>query len=293
VNALTQVRLGVEPVASGKVREIYDLGDHLMIVATDRISAFDVVMPNGIPGRGRVLTKLSIFWFGLLGDLVPNHFVSDDTADLPGPFRAHADTLENRFMLVKKASPLPVECVVRGYLAGAGWRDYAANGALFGRAVPGGLKEADRLPEPVFTPTTKAHEGHDLPLNDDQVEDLVGPHVADWIKETSLQLYGRGLEYALPRGIVLADTKFEFGWLGDDLILIDEVFTPDSSRFWPREEYQPGRSQRSFDKQFVRDYLDGLDWDKRPPGPELPPDIVERTAQLYREALRRLTGQDL
>jgi phosphoribosylaminoimidazole-succinocarboxamide synthase len=293
VEALTHLDLGVAPAASGKVREIYDLGDQLLIVATDRISAFDVIMPNGIPDRGKVLTKLSVFWFGLLGDVVPNHFVSDDTADLPEPFRAHAELLSDRFMLVKKTTPLPVECVVRGYLAGAGWRDYAANGTLFGRAVPQGLREADRLPKPVFTPTTKAHEGHDLPLSDAEVEGLVGPDLAEWISETSRELYQRAVDYAIERGIVLADTKFEFGRLREDLLLIDEIFTPDSSRFWPREDYRPGKPQRSFDKQFVRDYLDTLDWDRRPPGPTLPPEIVERTADLYREALRRLTGQDL
>ncbi len=293
MEALTSLDLGVEPVASGKVREIYDLGEQLLIAATDRISAFDVIMPNGIPDRGKVLTKLSVFWFDLLGDVVPNHFISDDVRDLPPHFQPHREQLEDRFMLVRKTSPLPVECVVRGYLAGAGWRDYAANGTLFGRDAPQGLREADRLPEPVFTPTTKAHEGHDLPVTDDQVQELVGPDIADWIRDTSLRLYGRGADYALARGIVLADTKFEFGALGDDLLLIDELFTPDSSRFWPREDYEPGKPQASFDKQFVRDFLDGLQWDKRPPGPTLPRDIVERTADLYREALRRLTGHDL
>jgi phosphoribosylaminoimidazole-succinocarboxamide synthase len=293
MEALTHLEIGQSPVASGKVREIFDLGERLLIVATDRISAFDVVMPNGIPGRGKVLTKLSVFWFNLLKELVPHHFLWDGVESLPEAFRAHEDVLEGRFMIVRKTAPLPVECVVRGYLAGAGWREYRETGSLFGHHVVEDLRESDRLPGPVFTPTTKTRVGHDVPLSQSEVEELVGRDTARWLEETSLELYEKGLRYALPRGVVLADTKFEFGRLGDDLLLIDEVFTPDSSRFWPREDYEPGRSQRSFDKQFVRDYLEALDWDKRPPAPTLPPDVVQRTAQLYREALRRLTGQDL
>ncbi len=293
MEALTHLELGQRPLASGKVREIYDLGERLLIVATDRISAFDVVMSNGIPGRGKVLTRLSVFWFNLLEELVPHHFLWDSVERLPEAFRVHRDVLEGRFMIVRKTTPLPVECVVRGYLAGAGWREYKETGSLFGHPIVGDLRESDRLSEPVFTPTTKTRVGHDVPLSRSEVEKLVGRDTARWLEETSLKLYEKGLRYALPRGVVLADTKFEFGRLGDDLLLIDEVFTPDSSRFWPREDYEPGRSQRSFDKQFVRDYLEALEWDKRPPAPTLPPDVVERTAQLYQEALRRLTGHDL
>jgi phosphoribosylaminoimidazole-succinocarboxamide synthase len=281
----------MSPVASGKVREIFDLGERLLIVATDRISAFDVIMPNGIPGKGQVLTSLSAFWFGQLRDVVPNHFLSDDPEDFPEELQPARSVLSGRSMLVRRAEPLPVECVVRGYLAGSAWRDYRDTGTVFGRPVPRGLGESDRLEEPLFTPTTKAEEGHDLPLSPGEVEDLVGAETARWIEETSIALYREGLEYALPRGIILADTKFEFGRQDDGLILIDEVFTPDSSRFWPLEDYEPGRPQKSFDKQFVRDFLDGLQWDKRPPGPTLPQDIVDRTAELYREALRRLTGR--
>jgi phosphoribosylaminoimidazole-succinocarboxamide synthase len=274
----------------GKVRDVYDLGDRLLIVATDRISAFDVVLPTGIPGKGAVLTRLSLFWFGLLGDVVANHVVSSDVADYPASLRPHRDQLEERSMLVVKTDPLPVECVVRGYITGSGWKDYKSTGMVCGLPLPKGLRESDRLETPLFTPSTKAEVGHDENISFEEVERLVGPDRARELRDVSLKLYTRARAHAEARGILLADTKFEFGVQEGRLVWIDEALTPDSSRFWPADAYEPGRSQPSFDKQYVRDYLESLQWDKRPPGPALPQGVVEGTRAKYREALALLTG---
>jgi phosphoribosylaminoimidazole-succinocarboxamide synthase len=277
----------------GKVRDVYDLGDRLLIVATDRISAFDVVLPTGIPDKGKVLTQLSLFWFELLRDVVPNHVLTSQVSEYPEPLKVHGDQLAGRSMIVAKTEPLPVECVVRGYIAGSGWKDYQATGAVCGIRLPGGLLEAARLEPPIFTPSTKAEVGHDQNISFAEVERLVGPERARALREASLLLYSRARTYAEARGILLADTKFEFGVQHDQVVWIDEALTPDSSRFWPRDGYAPGRPQPSFDKQFVRDYLESLDWDKRPPGPDLPEEVVERTREKYREAYARLTGREL
>jgi len=284
---------GVPLLTRGKVRDIYDLADHLLIVATDRISAFDVVMPNPIPDKGRVLTAMSLFWFALTKDIVENHLVTADVSQYPQELRPHADLLAGRSMLVKRAQVLLVECVVRGYLAGSGWREYREKGTVCDIALPQGLRESDRLPEPMLTPTTKAESGHDLPLSPLQATEMIGEDAYREIESLGLALYQRAADHARQRGIIIADTKFEFGWHEGRLILVDEVLTPDSSRFWPADEYQPGRPQKSFDKQPVRDYLDSLDWDKRPPAPELPPEVVEGTRKRYLEALRLLTGRGL
>jgi len=277
-------------LARGKVRDIYDLGDRLLIVATDRISAFDVVMPNGIPDKGRVLTQLSLFWFELLADVVPNHVLTSRVEDYPEPLRACRDQLEGRSMIVRRTEALPVECVVRGYLVGSGWKDYRASGAVCGIALPAGLREADRLDPPIFTPATKADEGHDENITFAQMREGLPHDLADRLRDISLTLYATAAARMLERGIIIADTKFEFGLVDGGLILIDEVLTPDSSRFWPADSYAPGTSPASFDKQYVRDYLETLDWDKTPPGPKLPPEVIARTAEKYREAQRRLTS---
>jgi phosphoribosylaminoimidazole-succinocarboxamide synthase len=282
---------GLTPVARGKVRDIYDLGDKLLLVATDRISAFDVVMPTPIPDKGKVLTQLSVFWFNLLKDVVPNHVLS--STDFPAPFDAFTDQLSGRAMLVKKTQPLPIECVVRGYLSGSGWRDYRATGKVCGISLPAGLRESDKLPEPLFTPATKAATGHDENISFEQAAALVGQSVAEKARAISLEIYARANAYAAPRGIILADTKFEFGLLDGHLIWIDEALTSDSSRFWPASEYRPGGPQPSFDKQFVRDYLERIQWPKTPPGPALPPDVVASTRAKYREAYRILVGHEL
>jgi phosphoribosylaminoimidazole-succinocarboxamide synthase len=274
----------------GKVRDVYDLGDRLLIVATDRISAFDVVLPTGIPGKGAVLTQLSLFWFRLLADVVPNHVIASDVADYPASLRAHREQLEGRSMLVVKTEPLPVECVVRGYITGSGWKDYKSSGTVCGLPLPQGLRESDRLETPLFTPSTKAEVGHDENISFDAVERTVGADRAGELREVSLKLYTRARAHAEARGILLADTKFEFGVREGRLVWIDEALTPDSSRFWPKDTYEPGRSQPSFDKQYVRDYLESLHWDKRPPGPALPENVVERTREKYREALDLLAG---
>lgn len=275
--------------ARGKVRDVYEAaGDRLLIVATDRISAFDAVLPTPIPDKGRVLTGLSLFWFERTSDLVGNHLVSADPHDLPdGP----GDDLAGRAMLVKRADVVAVECVARGYLSGSGWKQYAAQHAVCGVALPGGLVESDRLPEPIFTPTTKADIGHDLPLTFDETRDLVGVGLAERLKELTLSIYERAAAIAWERGIILADTKFEFGFCDGELILVDEVCTPDSSRFWPVDGYAPGGPQPSFDKQYVRDWLDASGWDREPPAPGLPDEVVEQTAGRYREAYERLTGE--
>jgi len=284
---------GVKLLARGKVRDIYELGDELLIVATDRISAFDVVMPNGIPDKGRVLTQLSLFWFELTADMVDNHLITADVSEYPAALADHAEILAGRSMLVKRAEVVPVECVVRGYLAGSGWREYQQSATVCAIALPAGLRESDKLPEPIFTPATKAESGHDENISPERAAEIVGRDTYEEIERLSLAVYRRAADYARERGIIIADTKFEFGRHQGGLILIDEVLTPDSSRFWPVADYQPGRSQKSFDKQPVRDYLEGLGWDKRPPAPELPPEVVAGTGDRYREALRLLTGRDL
>jgi phosphoribosylaminoimidazole-succinocarboxamide synthase len=277
------------PCRRGKVRDVYDLGDHLAIVATDRISAFDYVMPSGIPDKGHILTAMTIFWLRWLG--VPNHFVSDRLEDLPELFRQQAEIFAGRTMLVRKTAVVPVECIARGYLAGSGWKEYRQRGTVCDIALPPGLREADRLPEPIFTPATKADIGHDENISYAQMAAAVGRDRAEELRTRTLDLYRRAAEYAEERGIILADTKFEWGMLPDgSLILIDEVLTPDSSRFWPRESYRPGDSPPSFDKQYLRDWLEASGWDKHSPPPSLPPEVIARTAAKYREALERLTG---
>jgi phosphoribosylaminoimidazole-succinocarboxamide synthase len=282
---------GVAPAARGKVRDIYDLGNELLIVATDRLSAFDVVMPTPIPDKGRVLTQLSLFWFDLLRNIVPNHVLRAD--GFPAPFNAYAEDLAGRSMIVRKTQPLPIECVVRGYLSGSGWKDYRATGGICGIELPAGLRESDKLPSPIFTPATKAAAGHDENISFEQAAHLIGAELAQRVREISLAIYNAASAYAEPRGILLADTKFEFGVLHGELIWIDEALTPDSSRFWPAAQYAPGGAQPSFDKQFVRDYLERIRWPKTPPGPELPPEVVESTRAKYREAFRILTGREL
>ena len=282
---------GLEPSARGKVRDIYDLSDKLLIVATDRLSAFDVILPTPIPDKGRVLTQLSLFWFDLFKDVIPNHVLSAD--HFPAPFDAHRDELAGRSMIVRKTQPLPVECVVRGYLSGSGWKDYLATGTLCGIELPPALRESNRLPAPIFTPSTKAVAGHDENISFQQVISMIGEELARQVRAVSIDLYQRAAAYAEPRGIILADTKFEFGLLDGELIWIDEAFTPDSSRFWPAAQYHPGGPQPSFDKQFVRDYLERIRWPKIPPGPELPAEVVAATREKYLEAFRILTGQAL
>ncbi len=277
--------------AQGKVRDIYDAGDSgLILVASDRISAFDVVLPNPIPDKGRVLTGLSLFWFERTADLVANHLITAERARFPAPFGDDGE-LSGRAMLVRRADVVPVECVARGYLSGSGWKEYQQRGSVCGVALPPGLVESDRLPEAIFTPTTKAAEGHDMPLSLDETADLIGRGLAEKLKELTLAIYERAAEIALERGIILADTKFEFGFFDGELILIDEVCTPDSSRFWPADRYEPGRGQPSFDKQLVRDWLDASGWDHEPPPPELPEEVIAQTAATYREAYQRITGE--
>ncbi|HTY45514.1 MAG TPA: phosphoribosylaminoimidazolesuccinocarboxamide synthase [Patescibacteria group bacterium] len=277
----------------GKVRDVYDLGDELLVVSTDRISCFDVVLSCGIPCKGKVLTSLSCFWFDFIKGLVPHHLISADVKKYPRQLRAYEKQLAGRSMLVKKTRALAVECVVRGYLAGSGWKEYAQKQSVCGIGLPAGLVESDKLPEPIFTPSTKADAGHDLNVDQAYVEQAVGRQIADKLKETSIAIYLKASAYARSKGIIIADTKFEFGLLGQDLILIDEVLTPDSSRFWPVQEYRPGRPQPSFDKQFVRDYLESLNWDKNPPAPQLPAQIIEKTTEKYLEAHLKLTAKPL
>jgi phosphoribosylaminoimidazole-succinocarboxamide synthase len=282
---------GIAPIARGKVRDIYDLGDRLLVVATDRLSAFDVVMPTPIPDKGRVLTQLSLFWFNLLKDVIPNHVIS--ATDFPAPFDQFADELAGRSMVVKKTQPLPIECVARGYVSGSGWKDYKATGKICGNSLPPGLRESDRLPQVIFTPATKAATGHDENISFERAAEMIGKDLAEKVRATTIEIYLRAAAYAEPRGILLADTKFEFGLLNGELIWIDEALTPDSSRFWPAAEYHPGGPQPSFDKQFVRDYLERIQWPKTPPGPDLPPDVVAATRAKYREAFRILAGREL
>lgn len=274
----------------GKVRDIYDLGEQLLLVVTDRISAFDVILPNGIPGKGRVLTQISIYWFKQMEDIIPNHIVATQVEDFPKRLHKYTDILEGRSMLVKKAMPMPVECVVRGYLSGSGWKEYKDKGTVCGIRLPEGLVESSRLDEPIFTPSTKAEQGHDINISFDEVIRMVGEEMAERLKDVSIRIYSKARSMAEKKGIIIADTKFEFGLYNGELILIDELLTPDSSRFWSIKDYTPGRGQDSFDKQVVRDYLLTLDWDQTYPGPVLPNEIVEKTVARYREILKILTG---
>ena len=275
----------------GKVRDIYDLGDALLMVATDRISAFDVVMPNPIPGKGRILTQMSRFWFEMMEGLIPNHLITADVERFPEACHPYVDIIRDRSMLARKAESLSVECIVRGYLSGSGWKSYLESGRVCEMRLPEDLRESDRLPEPLFTPSTKADIGaHDENIFFEQVENMLGKNLAARLRDVSMAVYKRAVEFAELRGIVIADTKFEFGLIDGELALIDEILTPDSSRFWPKDAYRPGGPQKSFDKQYVRDYLLSLGWNQKPPAPELPPEVIENTRRKYEEALRRLTG---
>ncbi|MFY9754223.1 MAG: phosphoribosylaminoimidazolesuccinocarboxamide synthase [Candidatus Acidiferrales bacterium] len=282
---------GLQLRGRGKVRDIYEMGDRLLIVATDRLSAFDVVLPTPIPDKGRVLTQLSLYWFEKLGDVVAHHVI--EAKDFSGELAPYAAALEGRAMLVQKTEPLPIECVVRGYLVGSGWKDYQKTGAVCGIPLPAGLRESDRLPQPIFTPSTKATTGHDENISFDETVARIGGPLAEKLRDTSIAIYNCAVEHCASRGIIIADTKFEFGLLDGRLIWIDEALTPDSSRFWPADQYQPGKPQPSFDKQYVRDYLERIGWNKQPPGPALPDDVVAATRSKYREAYERVTGQPL
>jgi phosphoribosylaminoimidazole-succinocarboxamide synthase len=283
---------GIKKLRSGKVREVFDLGDTLLFVATDRISAFDVILPDPIPHKGAVLNQISAFWFRRFDD-IRNHFVTATFDEFPKELQPFRQQLAGRSMIVQKTKPLPVECVVRGYLAGSGWKEYQASQSVCGISLPAGLKLASQLPEPIFTPATKAETGHDENIDMKRCAEILGENLAERVKTLSLEIYSRGREYAAQKGIIVADTKFEFGTVVGDLLLIDECLTPDSSRFWPADEYLVGQSPPSFDKQFVRDYLETLDWDKSPPAPRLPKDVIEKTSAKYLEAFRRLTGHEL
>ncbi len=278
-------------VNQGKVRDLYDLGEHLLIVTSDRISAFDVIMNEGIPQKGYVLTQISKFWFEMMADIIPNHLISTEVDDFPAITHQYRDQLEGRSMLTKKASPLPVECIVRGYLSGSGWKEYRQKGSVCGIELPPDMLESGKISQPIFTPSTKAELGeHDENISFDQAAELCGKEMAQKVSDVSLQIYQRAREYARGKGIIIADTKFEFGTIGDQMIWIDEALTPDSSRFWPSDQYQAGRPQPSFDKQFLRDYLETLDWGKTAPAPTLPDEIVQKTSEKYLEALKRLTS---
>lgn len=281
---------GVPVTNRGKVRDLYDLGDRLLMVATDRISAFDVILPTGIPGKGRVLTQLSAWWFGQMADIVPHHLISTKTSDLPEAFQPYQGLLEGRIMIVKKVIPLPVECIVRGYLSGSGWMEYQQHGTVCGQSLPKGLVESSKLAEPIFTPSTKAQKGHDENISFERMVEILGNQaVADRVRQTSLKVYQRGCRLAEAKGIIIADTKMEMGLAEGGMLLIDEVLTPDSSRFWPQDRYRAGQPQPSYDKQFVRDYLLSMKWNKQPPAPALPDEIVRKTTEKYQEAFQRLT----
>ncbi|MGB2600366.1 MAG: phosphoribosylaminoimidazolesuccinocarboxamide synthase [Candidatus Omnitrophota bacterium] len=287
---------GVTLFKEGKVRNVYDLGDKLLFVATDRISAFDVIMANGIPNKGKVLNMISAFWFDFTRDIMENHMITVDIDEIVSQEKAlepYREILSGRSMLVRKAQPVPVECIVRGYISGSGWKDYQKEGKVSGVELPEGLKLSDKLPEIIFTPSTKAESGHDINISQDEMKTEVGEEDFKFLKEKSIDVYKKASEYALEKGIIIADTKFEFGKIDDKIVLMDEALTPDSSRFWPVDDYEPGRPQKSFDKQFVRDYLETLDWDKTPPGPELPEDIVQKTREKYLQAYKILTGKEL
>jgi phosphoribosylaminoimidazole-succinocarboxamide synthase len=284
---------GVERHGRGKVRDVYSVGDRLVIIATDRISAFDYILPTGIPDKGKVLTQLSIFWFDFLRDLTPTHFLSANVDEYPQPLPNFRGQLEGRSMLVKRARMIEIECVARGYISGSGWKEYKQQGTVCGIRLPAGLKESDQLPEPIFTPSTKAQSGHDENVSFATVVSLIGEDLARRLRDLTLNIYSRAAKYAETRGIIIADTKFEFGFVGDELVLGDEVLTPDSSRFWPAESYKPGGAQFSFDKQFVRDYLESIHWNKQPPAPPLPEDVAAHTSEKYRQAYKVLTGREL
>ena len=284
---------GLKIFKRGKVRDVYDLGDNLLMVATDRISAFDVVIPDPIPDKGKILTQISLFWFDLMKPLLKNHIISSKTDDYPEECKKYADILEGRSMLVKKTNPLPVECVVRGYITGSGWKSYQESGRICGIKLPEGLKESEKLAETIFTPSTKEEVGtHDVNIDFDETVNLIGKDIAEKVKTLSYEIYKKGAEIAEEKGIIIADTKFEFGLIEDEIILIDEVLTPDSSRFWPKETYRPGGSQESFDKQYLRDYLLSINWDQKPPAPPLPEEVIENTRNKYIEALNKLTGRN-
>jgi len=291
--AVAQTNIPGFPVRRGKVRDMYDLGDCLLMVATDRISTYDCIHPTPIPGKGRVLTALSKFWFEFLADTVENHVITSDFGEFGHGLEPFADQLVGRSMLVRKAKVVPIECVARGYLAGSGWKDYQATGSVCGVSLPKGLRQCEKLPAPVFTPATKAESGHDENISIETAAASVGFNVMQGLRDLTLEVYRKAADYAASRGILIADTKFEFGFDGDRLLLIDEVLTPDSSRFWPADTYAPGRDQDSFDKQYVRNYVSGLGWNKQPPAPPLPPEIVDKTLAKYLEAFRRLTGRDI
>ena len=284
---------GFNLLRRGKVRDIYDLGESLLIVSSDRISAFDSILGSGIPKKGKVLTALSEFWFGLTKDITPSHLITTDLREMDEGLLKYADILEGRSMLVRKTEVIPIECVARGYLAGSAWREYQEGGAVCGIALPDGLQLADKLPELIFTPATKSESGHDINITIEQAGEIVGADVAEHIKAKTLEVYQTASDYALTKGIIISDTKFEWGQVGGEILLIDEVLTPDSSRFWPQETYEPGKQPPSFDKQFVRDYLETSGWDKEPPAPALPDEIIEKTTEKYLEALKKLTGRDL
>jgi phosphoribosylaminoimidazole-succinocarboxamide synthase len=294
-SVLLQTDIGeLELFASGKVRDVYRVdNEHLLFVATDRISAFDYALATGIPAKGKVLTQLSLFWFELLRDIVPNHLVTAEVDAYPAVLKPYADRLRGRSMLVTRADMVPIECVVRGYISGSAWKEYKAGGTVCGISLPPGLKESDKLPEPIFTPATKAVSGHDENISFEKMCELVGPELSRQLRDLSLSIYLRAAGYARDRGIIIADTKFEFGRSAAGLLLADEVLTPDSSRFWPADRYQPGRAQESYDKQYVRDYLEQIRWDKQPPAPPLPAEVAQKTSDKYREAYRLLTGRDL
>jgi phosphoribosylaminoimidazole-succinocarboxamide synthase len=277
----------------GKVRDVYEIGDELLIVATDRISAFDYVLGSGIPDKGKVLTQLSGFWFERMGDLVPHHLISMQVEEFPAAARAHADTLRGRTMLARRTDPIPIECVARGYLSGSGWKEYQQSGCVCGIELPRGLRESDRLPAPIFTPATKADTGHDINISEGEAGRLIGEDLIAKLKALTLEIYSRGVAHAESKGIIIADTKFEFGLVAEQIVLIDEVLTPDSSRFWPQDRYEAGHGQPSFDKQFVRDYLEEIKWNKQPPVPSLPDEVIQRTRDKYVEAFRVLTGSEL
>ena len=282
---------GLTLLKRGKVRDVYDLGENLLMVATDRISAFDVVMPDPVPDKGIILTQISLYWFEIMKPIIENHVVSADVADFPAACQPYAESLRGRSMLVKKTAPLEIECVVRGYISGSGWKSYQESGTVCGIALPPGLQESDKLPEPIFTPSTKAELGeHDINIDFDEAAKIVGKELAAKVRDLSLAIYKKGADLANEKQIIIADTKFEFGLVGDKLILIDEILTPDSSRFWPKETYQPGGPQLSFDKQYVRDHLLDIKWEKKPPGPKLPEEIIRNTRGKYLEALQQLTG---
>ncbi|MCZ6778546.1 MAG: phosphoribosylaminoimidazolesuccinocarboxamide synthase [Acidobacteria bacterium] len=292
--ALCSVEIpGVRARARGKVRDIFEAGDHLLLVSTDRISAFDVILPEGVPDKGRVLNQLSLFWFERLASICPHHVLESRVARYPAPFNEHRELLEGRSILVRRLEMFPVECVVRGYLVGSGWKEYQQCGSVSGVALPAGLKKADRLPEPIFTPSSKAQDGHDESINYERVERLVGVALASRLRELSLKLYSSAAQQASANGIIIADTKFEFGLHGEEVVLGDEALTPDSSRFWLAKEYRPGSTPPSYDKQYVRDYLETLSWDKKPPAPHLPAEVVERSRHKYLDIFRRLTGREL